>query len=211
VLASVAVALLAATIATRAADVVEPICALAIHEESLDLEDAVLDVQLYRSTFAAYTEIYEMIAALEKDDAIDRMTYLRARYDRDAAKLDLERADLQLIRQEALIEQLRLACAEAQGDPDEGRTRQLRRVYLRYRQADCDQQAKAIEIAKTNLEFNKQWLAGMLDLRQQVSTQPDVIRARLDVTLEEQRRDDASRRTAACREALKELQGDHQP
>lgn len=187
-------------------DVVAPICSLAIHDASLDLEEAILDTQLFRSAFTAYEEIYEMAASLVKDDAIDEMTHLRIRYDRDAAKLDLERADLQLIRQEALVEQLRLACDSDSDGSDKQRTRELRLAYLRYRQADCDQQAKAIEVAKTNLEFNQKWLASMLDLRQQVSTRPDVIRAQLDVKMEEQRRDDAIRRTAACRAELKELE-----
>lgn len=195
-----------ATSQAKDTEVFAPICPLAIHDASLDLEEAILDTQLFRSAFSAYEEIYEMAAALVKDDAIDAMTHLKIRYDRDAAKLDLERADLQLIRQQALVEQLRLACDGESDGSDKERTRELRLAYLRYRQADCDQQAKAIEVAETNLEFNQKWLASMLDLRRQVSTRPDVIRAQLDVKMEEQRRDDALRRTAACRAELEELE-----
>jgi hypothetical protein len=210
-LASICVLSLAAFSAPSANEMIVPACPLAIHEASLDLEEAILDVQIYRSTFTAFVEIYEIIAALVEGDAINKMTHLKARYDRDAAKLDLERADLQLIRQEALIEQLRLACDDESREPDGDRARELERAYLRYRQSDCDQQAKAIEVAETNLEFNQKWLASILDLRDQVSTKPDVIRARLDVKLEEQRRDDAIRRTEACRAALKELAGGDSP
>ena len=208
VLASIVVISLAALGSPSAEELIQPVCPLAIHEASLDLEEATLSVEIYRSTFTAFVEIYEIIAALAEDDAINKMTHLKARYDRDAAKLDLERADLLLIRQEALIEQLRLACDDGSREPDSGRTRELERAYLRYRQADCDQQAKAIEVAETNLEFNQKWLASTLDLREQVSTLPDVIHARLDVRLEEQRRDDAIRRTQACRASLKELAGE---
>jgi len=210
-LVSICVVSLATFGAPSANETIAPVCPLAIHEASLDLEEAILDVQIYRSTFTAFVEIYEIIAALAEDDAINKMTHLRARYDRDAAKLDLERADLQLIRQEALIEQLRLACDDESHEPDGDRQRELERAYLHYRQADCDQQAKAIEVAETNLEFNQKWLASILDLREQVSTKPDVIRAHLDVKLEEQRRDDAIRRTEACRAALKELAGNDRP
>ena len=187
---------------SQAEDAVLPVCPLALHEESLELEEAVLQVRLFRSAFAAFEEIYELVAGLWEAEAINRMAYLKAGYDRDAAKLDLERADLQLIRQEALIEQLRLACDDSSRGKSEDRARELERAYLRYRRADCDQQAKAIEVAETNLEFNRQWLASILDLRGQVSTVPDVIRAELKVKLEEQRRDDAIRRTTACRAEL---------
>jgi len=47
----------------------------------------------------------------------------------------------------------------------------------------------------------------ILELRDQVSTLPDVIRAQLDVKLEEQKRDDAIRRTKACRAGLDETVG----
>jgi hypothetical protein len=210
-LASICVLSLAAFSAPSANEMIAPVCPLAIHEASLDLEEAILDVQIYRSTFTAFVEIYEIIAALVEGDAINKMTHLKARYDRDAAKLNLERADLLLIRQEALIEQLRLACDDESREPDGDRARELERAYLRYRQADCDQQAKAIEVTETNLEFNQKWLASVLDLRDQVSTKPDVIRARLNVKLEEQRRDDAIRRTEACRAAMKELAGGDSP
>ena len=192
---------------SQADDIVAPICSLAVHDASLDLEEAVLDVQLYRSTFDAFEEIYAMIALLVKDDAVDKMTHLKALHDRDAAKLDLERADLQLIRQEALIEQLQIACVEGSRESKEERTRAMKRAHLRYLQADCDQQAKAIEVAEVDLAFNKLWLESILDLHGQVSTRRDVIRAQLDVTLEEQRRDDARRRTRACRAVLQELEG----
>lgn len=190
---------------SQAADTILPVCPLALHEEALELQEAELQLRLYRSSFAAFDEIYNLVADLWEGEAIDRMSYLRARYDRDAAKLDLERADLQIIRQEALIEQLRLTCDHRSGGEDEELESEMERAYLAYRRADCDQQAKAIEIAETNLAFNQQWLASILELRDQVSTLPDVIRARLEVKLEEQKRDDAIRRTKACRAEVGEI------
>jgi hypothetical protein len=68
--------------------------------------------------------------------------------------------------------------------------------------------AKAIEVAKTNLTFNRRWLASIRDLRTQVSTRQDVILAELNVRHEEQRRDDAQRRTEACRAELAALEPD---
>ena len=182
----------------------DPFCRLMLREESIELQDTELEVELARSAFASFEEVFRLVESLWQGDAIDRMAYLRAKYDRDAAKLDLERADLILLRQTALIGQLQRAC---EGPPDDKRTDEIDRVHLEYRRADCDQIAKAIEVAKTSLTFNRQWLASVLDLREQVSTRQDVILAELNVLQEEQRRDDALRRTEACRAELAELEG----
>jgi len=203
------VAVIAAVVApetTDARDAATSICPLVAHEEAVELQDAQLEVVLARSSFAAFEEIYGLIAGLYKADAIDRMRYRRAKYDRDAAELSLERADLILARQEALIGQLTVLCGQSDGDADEVRRREIRELYLLYRRADCDQQAKAVEVAETNLIFNRQWLESIIDLRDQVSTRQDLIMAELDVELEERRRDDAIRRTETCRNELARLE-----
>ena len=75
----------------------------------------------------------------------------------------------------------------------------LNEIHERYRRADCDQQAKAVEVAEVNLEFNREWLASVLDLRASaVATIQEVLAAELDVTLEEQRLADALARAAQC-------------
>lgn len=180
-------------------DPTSTICSLRIHEEEQALEDARLEVGLADSSLAAFGEIFELIHSLWDAAAIDRMSYLRAKYDYDAARLSKERADLILARQGALIECYRLACTRGEdADPDA-----VERAFLRYRRADCDQQAMAIRVASTNREFNREFLASIRDLREgKVATRQDVIRAELDVALEEQRLADAERRTAECREAL---------
>ena len=48
-----------------------------------------------------------------KAEAIDRMSYLEAKYDYDAAKLALDRARLILDRQQVLLRQYRLESAGA--------------------------------------------------------------------------------------------------
>jgi hypothetical protein len=190
---------------THAEEAAFPICPLVAHEEAVELEDAQLAVELARSSVAAFDKIYGLIAGLYKAEAIDRMRYLRAKYDRDAAKLSLERADLVLARQEALIGQLTILCEETDGRAGEDRDREIGELYRLYRRADCDQQAKAIEVAEINLTFNRQWLESIIELRDHVSTAQDVIMAELDVELEEQRRDDAMRRTESCRNELARL------
>lgn len=177
-------------------------CDLMIHEEQSEFESAELAVSLARSNFAAYERIMVMIEGLWQAQAINRMTYIEAKYDRDAAKLALEEADLLLQRQSALVEQLRLICGSG-GTKDDRRAMKIREVWLRYRKADCDSLAKAAEVAATNLEFNRELLTSVLNLRENnVATKPDVILAELAVEREEKSLADAKRRAEACRAEL---------
>jgi outer membrane protein TolC len=185
---------------TSAQEPQQTLCRLLIFEEQVQFEDAALDVDLARADFAAYEEIYALIRGLWEADAIPRMSYLKGKYDYDAARLDLERADLILERQEALVEQYRLSC--------EGKSRAaIDKAHQRYRKASCDEQAKAIEVATVDLEFNRWYLESVRNLRAaEVATRPDVILAELDVRREERRLADAERRTDACRRAVGETE-----
>jgi len=180
------------------------VCEVAIHEERVELEETRLEVELARSRLASFEKIFELIDKLWKADAINRMSYLRGKYDRDAARLDVERAGLLLQRQEALLDYYRTICGS--DDDNEGARKadgSLDEIHKRYRRADCDQQAKAVEVAEVNLKFNREWLASVLDLRAaNVATIQQVLAAELDVTLEQQRLADALARTAECRAML---------
>jgi hypothetical protein len=183
----------------------QPLCPLAIHEERLDLELYRLDVELARSDFAAFEKIFRMIEELWKSGAIERMVYVEAKYDRDAAELALEQAGLILQRQETLIEQYRATCEKlASEEEDPGADRR----HLRYLQSHCDSLAKSVEVSTVQLEYDKELLASVLDLRAgEVATRIEVILAELDVEKEKKRLEDAMRRTAACRRELTELKG----
>jgi len=173
-----------------------PLCPTLIHEERIELEDAVLTAELARSRFVAHEKIYRLIKGLWDADAVERMVYLEAKYDHDSYKLALERADLALEKQRALIEQYELACG------GKGR-REIEAARLRYRKAHCAEQAKAVEVAEVNLEFNEELLDSVRNLfASEVATKTDVILAELDVELERERAADAKRRTELCRQAL---------
>jgi len=103
-----------------------PIHMADIGTDNFDLENT---LNLMESERKILTEI---------GDAIARMTYLEAKYDRDAARLALERADLVLQRQEALIEQYRIVCEDrADGEAAEEAARRIDRAHGRYRKAHC--------------------------------------------------------------------------
>ena len=171
-------------------------------------EDARIAVDLARSGFAAYERILKMIDGLWEAKTIPRMDYIKAKYDRDAAELELERADLILERQSALLEQYRLICNGAGSEMEmQDRESAIRKAYLNYRRADCGAQAKAIEVAASNLEYYREYLKKILELREEnFATHTQVILAELDVELEEKSLADAKRRTATCRTALAELE-----
>lgn len=208
-LSAVLLAIAANAAPVNAQDLAVPVCELVIRDELAELEDARIAVDLAKSSFAAYEKILKMIEGLWEAETIPRMDYIKARYERDAAKLELERADLILERQAALVEQYRLICDGAgSGSGTRRWTSAIRKGYLRYRRADCDSLAKAIEVAATNLEFNREFLKNILELRQQnVATNTQVILAELDVELEEKSLADAKRRTTICREELAGLEG----
>ncbi len=185
----------------RAAETFEGICDIVVHDAQQDLEDARLAVDLARSDYAAFEEVFKLIDGLWQADAIEELAYLEGRYERDSARLDLERADLVLERQLALVDSYRLACGV--GEPSTGDRESLKQVFRRYQLADCDQQAKAVEVATNDLEFSQVMRASVLALRQgQVATRQDVIFAERDVDREEKNLADARARTTSCRARL---------
>jgi hypothetical protein len=195
------VALLAGTGSAYTQETPHPLCRAAILEEQVELEEARLQTDLSRSELDSYIEIFKLIEDLWKNDAIERMLYLQAKYDRDAARLTVDKAVLLLQRQEALIEQYRLACRDASGESDA-----IDRAHLRYRTAHCATLVKDVEIATVNLEFDRVLLASVRELRAgKVATRPHVIRAELDVELEEKRLATAKKRVGACNDELPAL------
>jgi len=182
------------------------VCDVVIYDETVELQDSRIAADLARSNHAAYLRIFEMIEGLWEGSTIPRMDYIEARYDRDASKLELERANLIIERQAALVEQYRLICDRTESEREK-RQAAVRKTYLRYRRADCDSLAKGVEVAATNLEFNREYFKTILELRKQNhATHTQVILAELDVELEEKSHTDAQQRAASCRDEIVELE-----
>jgi hypothetical protein len=185
-----------------AQDLPQPVCDLVIHDELSELQDARIAVSLARSNFTAYLKIYEMIEGLWEAEAIGRMTYVKAKHDRDAAAVALEEAGLLLERQTILVTQYRRICA-TDGPGSKERSGAIREAYLQYRKADCDALAKKVEVARINLEYQREFRASILDLHEgNVATKADVILAELEVEREEKTHADAKARAETCRREL---------
>jgi hypothetical protein len=192
----------------RAQDVTGPVCDVTIYKELSELADARADVDLARSDFAAYEKIFDMVKGLRDAHTIPEMDYLKARFDRDSAKLTLEKYDLILERQGALVEQYRLICnGTMAGSGSQDRKPAIRKAFLQYGRANCNALAKGIEIAANNLEYNRQYLKKIVKLRQEkFATNTQIIMAELDVEREEKSLADTKQRNEACRAELSTLE-----
>ena len=196
--------LIAAAVPPLAQDLPLPLCRLVLDTERYDLDEARLELELARSNVAAFEEIYKLIEGLWRHEAIARMIYLEAKYDLDAAELALQRVRLIVEQQETIVEQyLRVCDAWASGKSWNEDDEAIDRAHALFRELQCAILAKDVEIAAVNLEFDRELLASVLDLRAgEVATRQEVIRAELDVTIEEQRLATGKRRAAACQADL---------
>ncbi len=184
----------------------DAVCVALLEDERVQLADYALEVELAEARLAAFEKIYALIDGLWQHEAIERLIWLEVRHDRDGARLELERARLILDRQQSFVERLRLGCVASDGD----RAQKIREARRRYLQADCDQQAKAVEAAKVHIAFGREWLGSIRALREGsigTATAQDVILAELDVELEERRLADAKAHTEACRKAIASAEG----
>ena len=66
-----------------------PVCEVKIYDENAELEDSRIAVDLAKSKYDAYQKIFKMIEGLWEGKTIPRMDYIKAKYDQDAAKLEL--------------------------------------------------------------------------------------------------------------------------
>lgn len=174
----------------------DSICDLLLHQEEVRLEERALSVELTRSNLTAAESIFGLVDKLWKEEAIERIVYLAAKHDRDVAKIEVERQQLLLRRQEAEVAQYAAACGS--GDLDEKALAEASRLYL---QADCRRIGKDLAIAEVDLEYRREVLASVKDLREHgAATRQDVIRAERDVERAEKRVARHERRVDACRE-----------
>ena len=175
-------------------DAPHPICRVLLVDEQNEREDLALEVELADSVLTAYEEIFVLLDGLWKNDALERMLYLKGKHDRDVAKLDKERREILLERQDALLDQYRLLCIE------DASNQVYDRAYEHYLKAECDRLQKRVEIARVDLEYFLILLESVLDLRENdVATRPDVILSELQVADARRRLADGERRLGLCR------------
>jgi hypothetical protein len=177
-----------------------PFCRLLLLEERNEREDLELAVDLAASDLAAAEQIYQLFEGLWKADAVERLLYLRGKHSRDVSKLDHERLLLLLERQDALIDQLRLACSETSSEKlSQDERSAYDRAHARYLKADCGRLTKETAIARVDLTYLQEVLHSVRDLRENdVATRQEVIVAERNVEQARKRLAQGGLRTARC-------------
>jgi len=180
-----------------------PLCRVLLQEEQSERDDVELSVELAGTELVAAEEIFRLLDRLWKDDAVERILFLRGKHDRDAAKLEREHRALLLERQDALIDQYRLLCDVPSSEISEEQRAAIERKYLRYLNLDCDRLSKEVAIAQVDLAYLQEVLESVRDLRENaVATRQAVVLAERDVARARQRNEQGSRRVESCRRQL---------
>ena len=198
--AAAAVLVLVAAAGARAEEQ-HRICRFVLAEEQIERDDLELQFDLARSEFAAAEEIFALVDSLWKNDAIERILYLRAKHDRDATRIDVERLRFLVERQDAVIEHYRQLCAVlVQGDDSAERARSLESAYRRYRGAHCTVMRQEVALAEVDQVYLKEVLESVRDLRRGgVATRQAIVRAERNVEMAQKRLKQGSERLERCR------------
>ncbi len=175
------------------------LCPFFLHDRQTELDDLELAIQLDETRLELAEEIFALLDGLWKNDAVERLIYLEGKHHRDVAKVNLERDRRRLERQQAVVEQYRLACSAftEEGAPDKHRA--LEQAYQRYLEADCEVRALDVAVIEVNLGHHQENLKSTLDLREnEVASRQQVILAKRDVELMLKQLEQARQRAARC-------------
>jgi len=190
--------------AAAATDPSRSMCLFLVERERSDRDDLALEVDLARSRLSAAQQIFDLLDGLWGEQAVERLLWLAGRHERDVARLEQSLAQQRLARQEAVVDQYAAYCAAlVEGDAGKARGEALQERFTDYRRAECDGLATRAEIASVDLDYQKEWRASILDLRENnVATRQDVIRAERDVEMADRRLAALRARAASCRREL---------
>ena len=178
------------------------ICQLVLEEEGRERDDLDLNLRQTLTQMQAAERIHALLDDLWKKKAVERLVYLRGKHNREIAIIEHDRAGFMLERQQAALEQYRLACEafsarETAGDKIRVAVEE---ALLRYRRANCEVQAADERRADADLSYFEQVLVSARDLRaSDVGTEQDVILAERDVEMARARQEQTRTRVARCR------------
>ncbi len=168
---------LLAPLPALAQDGLAALCPFLVQETQTDLDDLELAVQLDETRLELAEEIFVLLDGLWKNDAVERLTYLEGKHHRDVAEVSLERARQRLVRQQAVVEQYRLACSP-------GLAEDLERAHQRYLEADCEVRELDVAVVEVNLGHHRENLKSIVELRaNEIASRLQVLLAERDVEL----------------------------
>ena len=190
----------ATPVSSTSDETIAPACRFLLYEEQVERQEIALDLDLAQSESAAAQEIFTLLDKLWKNDAVERLLYLAGKHDRDVTRLDVERKQMLLERQDALIEHYSLLCEAATSEDSENQRGAVDEAFLRYRQADCTVRAREIAMAEVELEYAREVLVSYRDLREHdVASRQQIIFAERDFEMAQKRLAQSKARHEQCR------------
>ena len=198
------VLLLPIGVPTPAAEASGPWCRLVLYQEQVRREDVALEVDLARSREVAAAEIFVLLEGLWEVEAVQELVYLAGKHDRDVTRLETERHELALRRQEDAVDQFRVICDSLDdGEMTDEERRAVDEEFLGYRRVDCSEREKRAAIAHVDLEYRQAVLESFRDLRENdVATKQDIIISERNVDRARKRLEDLKGRATSCQERL---------
>jgi hypothetical protein len=199
------VLLLPIGVPTLAVDASGPWCRLVLYQEQVRREDVALDLDLARSREVAAAEVFVLLEGLLEVEAVQELVYLAGKHERDATRLETERHELALRRQEDAVDQLRVICDSLNdGEMTDEERRAVDEEFLGYRRVDCSERERRAAIAHVHLEYRQAVLESFRDLRESdVATKQDIIISERNVDLARKRLEDLKGRATSCQERLR--------
>lgn len=187
---------------TVAQDGFSGLCPLFLQQQQTKLEDLELAIQMDETLMEVAEEIFVLVDGLWQNDLFERLPYLGVKHRRDVADISLQQARRRLGRQQAAVEQYRLACsAPPAQEQTSGDRRALEEAYERYLDSDCEVRALDVAAFEVDFEYHQELLNSALDLRRSdIASRQQVLFAERDVQLTLQQLEQARQRVARCRQ-----------
>jgi hypothetical protein len=179
------------------------LCALFLQQQQTELEDFELAVEADETRLQVAEELFGLLDDLWRNDIAERLFYLGVKHRRDAADVNLQRSRRLLERQQAAVEQYRLACSVPTAqEGTSGDRPSIDEANRRYLEADCELRALDVTAFEVDLEYYQEVLEGARDLRQHdVASRQQVLFAEQDLQLTTQQLEQAMQRWARCRQS----------
>jgi len=181
---------------------IDGLCPLFLQQQQIELEDLELAVEADETRLQVAEEIFGLLDDLWRNEIAERLFYLGVKHNRDAAEVGLHRTRRLLERQQAVVEQYRLACS-ASSAPEQtaDEERSIEAANRLYVDADCALRALDVEAFEVDLAYYEEVLASARDLRQNdVASRQQVLFAERDLQLTLQQLEQARQRVARCRQ-----------
>jgi hypothetical protein len=176
------------------------LCPLLLQESRTELEDLELAAQMDATRLEVAEEVFVLLDGLWRNDLVQRLPYLSVKHRRDVAKASLEIARRRVDRQQAVVEQYRLACsAPSEQERSSDDRRSIEEVHERYLDADCEIRVLEVAAFEVDLEYYQEILQSARDLRlNDIASRQQVLFAEQDVQLMLKQLELARQRATRC-------------